>query len=220
MSEKDMKLGGAAAQRFAAKPGSLSEDAGITPVGGSAYANDISGVYKSSDDVRKHYYELDQHQQQQQQQQETVSSSSASATPPPLQTEANSTARQETNTGSTSSSLPPLWADRQKERDIQAKQYGVFSSKNMNAPAAASQQYPQSSTAGAGGSKNSLRTTTNEEENSPSSAEVALVQVTTHTLEMLAKTLSLSKSTTTIPLEDKEALAQAIRRAMEAVAKS
>lgn len=278
MSEKDMKLGGAAAQRFAAKPGSISESVGIGVVegsgsgsgssGGGAYANDTSGVYKTSDDVRKYYYALDEKQKHQEQEQEPTDEQKEpqdyqhrpagpqdeqqSALLLPLSSSRNDYYSAATRTSapgapettpgtSCSSSLPPLWADRQKERDIQARQYGVFSSKNNDSiPAAPAMSATMTSSSSSAADHNYestiIRSSSSSCSSSPRlfSAEVALVQVATNTLETLAKTLLLlaskkeertggttssSGSSSSIPLKEKEAFAQAIRHAMEAMSK-
>ena len=78
MSEHDIKLGGIAATKFATKQN-------------SAYEDDVSGVYKSSDDVRQFYLQ-----------------------------------QQSTND---QSSTPDFWQERQKTKELQAQQFGVFSSK-------------------------------------------------------------------------------------------
>jgi len=53
------------------------------------------------------------------------------------------------------------------------------------------------------------------------SAEVALVQIATHTLETMARSLSLegSKSNVKIPMEERAAFAKAVKEAMDALAK-
>ena len=53
---------------------------------------------------------------------------------------------------------------------------------------------------------------------SRTSAEVALVQIATHTLEKMTKALE-GKRTINIPMEDRAAFAKALKGAMDALAK-
>jgi hypothetical protein len=95
------------------------------------------------------------------------------------------------------SDLPAFWQERQKIREVEGKQF-------------ASSQPPPSEDA------------SNKPASSSSSdhgPEVALVQVTTHTLEALATTLEHNLSLK-IPMTERAALAQAMKRAMDALANS
>ena len=101
MSEHDMKLGGIAATKFAAK---------------NSYDGDTTSSYKSNDQVRDFYLRQERDQ--------NPSDTAAGRQPQQLLGGATST---EENTSSSSSSLPAFWENRQKERDLQAKQMNVFS---------------------------------------------------------------------------------------------
>lgn len=86
------------------------------------------------------------------------------------------------------SPLPVGWSEREKEKDTLAKQQGVFAaSKDSNL---------------------SLSSTT---------AEVALLQVTTNSLESLASVME-SESGISIPSEDRARFAVAVKKAMDALA--
>lgn len=152
MSERDMKLGGIAATKFAAK---------------NAYDGTTNATYKSDDQVRKFY--LDSYQ--------------------------TSTGR-DLAPAAGSSGTPDFWADRQKERNLQAQQMGVFASKaNASGPSHQATRSP----AGA------------------YSSEVALVRIATQTLETMATALE-QKPDATIPMEERTAIAAAMKKAMEVLA--
>jgi hypothetical protein len=102
-----------------------------------------------------------------------------------------------TKTGdNNTSSLPAGWGARQKERDVQAQQFEIAAARD-----------PTNTTSG-GGSDSDVA----------SSAELALVQVTTHTLNTVAATLEQHPAK--IPMKDRQAFAEAMKRAMNAMAKS
>jgi len=107
-----------------------------------------------------------------------------------------SSAEQVTN--KSESSLPSGWETRQKERDLQSKQHGVFS-KNADAKP---------------------KTDSNEGIDADDFLEpgVALVQIATHTLEKMAQSIDRKKNLK-IPMEERVAFAKAMKRAMDALAK-
>ena len=102
--------------------------------------------------------------------------------------------------GKGTSNVPDLWEERQKQHDLQAKQMGVFS-KN---PTANKKAIDDATSSGSGG--DSL------------SAEVALVQCATHTLELMAKSLEGGNSIK-IPMKERLKFANALKGAMDALAK-
>lgn len=167
MSEKDMKLGGVAATKFASK---------------NAYDGASSATYKSSDQVREHYLS----------EMERLNDS------------------KEADQSTSSSNVPDFWESRQKERNLEAKQMGVFSHQANNmrqlTPSASP---PTSSTTSSEGSTSDGRT---------SSPEVALIQIATNTLETMAAVME-NNSQTKIPMSERTAFANAVKRAMAALAK-
>ena len=157
MSEKDIKLGGAASKKFA--------------VSASAYSGRDSDVYQTSEQVREFYY------QQQKQQDEAVERTT------------------------TSSVLPEGWEERQRNREVEAKQHGVFASTTAHIPDVVNVE-PTKDTA----------------ERDVIPPEVAVLRMTTYSLETLAQTLAANN--TKLPHEDRAAFAVAMKRAMDALAKS
>ena len=111
-------------------------------------------------------------------------------------------------TSSTSASkLPDFWETRQRERDLQAKQMGVFSRPPSKLPPTTTPE-PK---VGSGD-------TENEAQSSSPSSELALVQIATHTLETMAKALE-HKNSVQIPMAERAAFAEAMKHAMSALAK-
>jgi hypothetical protein len=96
----------------------------------------------------------------------------------------------------TSESLPPGWEQRQKKLAVEAKQHGAFARKqDTGVPAARSRV--------------------------GDAPEVALLQVATFSLEALAKTLEAAgASRIKLPAEERAAFAEAVKRAMNAMASS
>lgn len=93
--------------------------------------------------------------------------------------------------------LPPGWEQRQKKLAVEAKQHGAFA-RNQPDPLAAAKSEPTSA-----------------------EAEIALLQVTTFSLEALAKTLEAnSTAAAKLPMEERTAFANAVKRVMSAMAKS
>ena len=164
MSEKDINLGGVAATKFGGRAkNAYDSDA-------AANGGDSTNVdYKTSDQVREYYLN---------EMQKTRDSHDGASS-------------LEVNRGSLN--VPDLWGERQKEREIQAKQMGVFS---KNAP-----------------DNNNSKSSSHQ-----LSAEVALVQIATHTLEKMTNSLE-GKRNINIPMEDRTAFAKALKGAMDALAK-
>lgn len=96
---------------------------------------------------------------------------------------------------SSGSNTPAFWEKRQMERELQNEAYN-------------------------GGTAAATVKKSNDT-NQTFSAEVALVQIATHTLETMARSLSLegSKSNVKIPMEERAAFAKAVKEAMGALAK-
>ena len=112
---------------------------------------------------------------------------------------------------SSDKTVPDFWESRQKEREIQGKQMGVFAKETRQQQQHQIQQTPRQ-----------LKWMTNKEEatttrTSSPEAEVLLMHVATHALDALAK--SLSKKNVAIPMEDRAAFATAVKEAMDALAK-
>jgi hypothetical protein len=103
-----------------------------------------------------------------------------------------------------SSNLPDLWAERQKERDSQGKQMGVFSRDPPTENQSLSTVVPS--------------TPSKDEFGDVLAPEVALVQIATHTLETMAKALE-HKSNVKIPMAERAAFANALKQAMDTLAK-
>lgn len=96
--------------------------------------------------------------------------------------------------------VPTGWEDRQKIRAVEAKQYGVF---------ARSQPAPPSATI------RPATTTSSSSDPTQRGPELALVQVATNTLDILANTLE--QHPISLPMEDRAAFAAALKRAMDAI---
>eukprot|EP00977_Amphora_coffeiformis_P004857 scaffold1046_cov172-Amphora_coffeaeformis.AAC.12 len=133
-------------------------------------------AYKSSDDVRAHYRKQME-----------------------IAQEASPTTTKNNNV------LPSGWGEREKEKDIIAKQSGVFAADRKG-------ESPLPTNCSRSGPEPSQGTPTS------SSAEVALLQVTTHSLEALASVMESSKNGSNIPNEERAKFATAIKRAMNALA--
>jgi hypothetical protein len=166
MSEKDIKLGGAAASNFSSK-GEIA----------NAYSDGATGVYKTSEEVRAHYLK-----------------------------ETQGTRGKMSGDDTASASVPAFWEYRQKEQDMQAKQYGVLS------------RNPPTDTPTDSYSSSAIATATDSTDDNFHSPQVALVQVATHTLETLVTTLEHQSAK--IPMKERAAFADAMKRAMDALAKS
>ena len=190
MCEEDIKRGGVAATKFAAKGKQLQR---------SVYADDDSGVnnngalsYKSSDDVRQLYLK----RIEQAEEQAAAAASSAAC-----------------NNASQSWTLPPGWEDRQKSREVEAKQYGVFGRKNEGQPSSSA---PRTSLESVGGASRNT-SAAHVKEKRTTSAEEALVRVATHTLDNMAS--ALENNNVALSAEDRAAFAEAMKRAMAAISR-
>ncbi|CAJ1931413.1 unnamed protein product [Cylindrotheca closterium] len=185
MSEKDMKLGGAAATKFASK---------------NSYDGAASATYKSTDQVREYYLsEMERLKEAKEVEQSNTS-----------------TTNEASGTSVSSSNVPDFWASRQRERDLQAKQMGVFARNATTMPQQQNQSVPSSSPVSVMASATS--STTGASSGSSLSPEVALVQIATNTLETMAAAME-SNSQTKIPMSERAAFANAMKRAMAALAK-
>ncbi len=110
------------------------------------------------------------------------------------------------------SSVPDFWESRQKEKELQAKQMGVFAKKSDQS----SKQYHQP-IASAQSTNGNKKVCIDEHDDDTPEPEVALVQIATHALDAVAK--SLSKRKVLIPMEDRAAFAKAMKEAMDALTK-
>ena len=186
MSEEDIKRGGVAATKFASKQNQLQQ---------SVYSDDdgaAGGVpsYKSSDDVRQLYLKRIEAEEQ--------AAAAANVS--------QSTGASERTAEKGASILPSGWEDRQKAREVEAKQYGVFGRKKEGGPP------PPPPSAPAPQKDGEKQATA-----SPLSAEEALVRVATHTLDSMA--MALESNTVTLSGEDRAAFAEAMKRAMTAISR-
>lgn len=185
MSEEDIKRGGVAQTKFASKQNQLQQS-----VYNDDDDDDAGGgmpSYKSSDDVRQLYLKRIEAEEQ-------AAAASAAAS----------------SAASASSALPPGWADRQRAREVEAKQYGVFGRKKEGP----TPTVPPSSVSASSQSSLEKRSTPSS---SPQSAEEALVRVATHTLDNMAS--ALENNAVTLSAGDRAAFAEAMKRAMEAISR-
>ena len=182
-----MKLGGMAATKFSAK-NSYSDNNSTVAAGGSLYNN--------SDQVREFYLNESQRQGD----------------------ESNISHNKKMGKNNNSnSSVPDFWESRQKEKELQAKQMGVFAknsdqslNQQQHQPIASAQSPSDKETVCIGAGRDG-------DDDSPEEPEVALVQIATHALDAVAK--SLSRRKVLIPMEDRAAFAKAMKQAMDALAK-
>lgn len=103
------------------------------------------------------------------------------------------------------SNLPAGWEQRQKTRMAEASQHNVFSSK-------AQQMVPSATPASAQPSSSTTKSS------SYIGPELSLLRLTTSSLNALAE--ALDHSQTSVPMEDRQAFANALKRAMGSLAKS
>jgi len=114
------------------------------------------------------------------------------------------------------SNVPSFWEDRQKEKMIQAKQMGVFSKNTTSNDTTI--RVDESKVDTTIQKKRSIESDgSNNDTTTMQSAEVALIQIATHTLEKVAQ--SLEGKDVKIPIEERAAFAQAMKKAMNALAK-
>ena len=189
MSEKDRKLGGDAANRFISRP-TVYDSSNNAGDGGNNNASG-TGDYRTSEQVRAFYrQQIEQSEQQQQQEEGNVSSTTAAS-------------------AAAASSLPVGWEDRQKHRQVEAKQYGVFG-KNPEQPRPSHRTTSTTNTT-------PLVITDASSTKSSSTAEAALVHVTTTSLNAMAQ--CLEQNPVALTAEERAAFAAAMQRAMTAIAK-
>ena len=105
-------------------------------------------------------------------------------------------------TSSLQTELPIGWGAREKEKAIIAKQQGVFAA-----------------TASPVATHSCSKPSTTSTITSSSKAEVALLQLTTNSLEALASVLESSNGGISMPSDDRAKFASAMKRAMDALAK-
>ncbi len=110
------------------------------------------------------------------------------------------------------SNVPDFWESRQKERELQAKQMGVFA---KNSAQTTKQHHSQTHLQSPNGKEKECIDV--QDDSDTPEPEIALVQIATHALDALAK--SLSKRKVSIPMEDRASFAKAMKQAMDALAK-
>ena len=190
MSEHDMKLGGMAATKFIA-------------TGLNAYENDVAGNgnngntnpgYKNSDQVREHYLR----ESQKTGGSISINSNSNNSSTSNTSSSGDSSAKKQAKEGQ--SNVPDFWEERQKLRNLQAKQMGVFSNKPTEAVIISKENGRANNNGGS------------------ISAEVALVQTAAFALEKMTQSLR-GRGDVKIPTADRAAFAEAVKGAMDALAK-
>jgi len=187
-----MKLGGDAANKFTNRS-----------IASNAYGDDDENnnsphiTYKTSDQVKAYYMnKIDMEEQQEREDRAAATSYNDLLQKPTPEEEC----------------LPTGWEDRQKRNAVDAKQHGVFARKKDNVPLAVS----------ATASTTSMNRRSGNGCNDDDTIvlpEIALVQVTTHTLEILARTLEHRQEYVSVSTEERAAFASAVKRAMDAIAK-
>jgi hypothetical protein len=127
MSEKDMKLGGIAVTKFIDKSISkiVAADGNNYSDEANAYSGTTAAVYKTSDQVRDHYFRQIDHQHQQAHNDDSPFSSSSNR-----------------QGGQQSSTTPTFWKERQEMRQLEAEGY-----RNQE-PAVPASAQPSSETSG------------------------------------------------------------------------
>lgn len=145
--------------------------------------NDGDLTYKSSDDVRAHYLKQ-------------------------MEIRNNNNNISAEQSATQNDSVPIGWNQREKAKEVEAAQYGAFSSSTSSTA-------PSMTTHCA--AKNIINYAKQSSSSASSStAEVALVQVTTNSLDALASVLE-GKEGIDIPSEERSKFAAAIKRAMDAM---
>ena len=229
MSEHDMKLGGIAATKFSTTKG------GVTMT--NAYSDSSDGIYQTSDQVRDFYYARQQQLETMENNNNNNNDNNDSNSERNDCSNSHSQQLQQGSSSSTSNSILPLgWEERQKSKQLEQLQHGIFSSRNAatSHSTTAASTYPRTTTTSCRKSSSSATssttaaaigatttrtstTTTSSSNHTHSSAELALVKIATHTLETLAETLN--RNPTSIPMKEREEFATAMRHAMEVMAK-
>mmetsp|Transcript_10187 Transcript_10187/g.11654 ORF Transcript_10187/g.11654 Transcript_10187/m.11654 type:complete len:213 (+) Transcript_10187:109-747(+) len=188
MSEEEIKLGGDASNKYSSSNSTLTQN---------AYADETSGSYKSTDQVRDFYM------------------SKIEASEKANETKGSSSPEASKHAAPSSSVLPHGWAERQKIRSVEELQYGVASSKKQQQQVGSSAMTMERSQPVGGDQAPSETAKGNER-----TAEVELIQGATHTLEALARFLDRSGGNINVPVEDRSKFANSIKRAMDAMIKN
>eukprot|EP00529_Nitzschia_sp_RCC80_P032252 CAMPEP_0113470492 /NCGR_PEP_ID=MMETSP0014_2-20120614/16471_1 /TAXON_ID=2857 /ORGANISM="Nitzschia sp." /LENGTH=216 /DNA_ID=CAMNT_0000363059 /DNA_START=33 /DNA_END=683 /DNA_ORIENTATION=+ /assembly_acc=CAM_ASM_000159 len=211
----------------------------------NSYRNDDGGdpdktsadyymTYKNSDQVREFYLKKDYQKpggkSAVSDDNHATTSSNNNTTATASSSSSSSSSKSSPSTSNSTTTLPDFWTDRQKERDLQAKQMGVFSR-----DAQQQQKQQQANTIDPSQhNSNSMRTNEKTEKekgsvptdpsSSPSSSspslspEIALVQIATQTLETMVKAFQ-NKQDVKIPISERTAFANAMKQAMDVLAK-
>ena len=190
MSEHDMKLGGMHATKFSAKNSYSSHNNKSTSASG--------GIYNNSDQVRQFYLNESQKQNDDGSSNNDTSSSKMGK-----------------------NNVPDFWENRQKEKELQAKQMGVFAKQSDRSSLTSKQNQQQQSAETTTVQSTSGKETTyiagHNDDNNDDAPEVALIQIATHALNALTKSLSTKK--VVIPMEDRASFAKAVKQAMDVLSK-
>ena len=101
------------------------------------------------------------------------------------------------------SNVPDFWAERQKQRELETLQMGVFSTESTSQSTAITQASTKAN---------------DDVRDGVLSAETALVQIATYSLEKMTKSLEGRKDVT-IPVKERTEFANALKGAMDALAK-
>ena len=112
------------------------------------------------------------------------------------------------------SNVPDFWESRQKQKELQAKQMGVFARDSVKTPA----QYQASPLQPSSNDQDRECKDGTDDSNDVAEPEVAILEIATHALETLTK--SLKKRKVSIPLENRASFAKAMKNAMDALAES
>uniref|UniRef100_A0A7S3DRT7 Uncharacterized protein n=1 Tax=Entomoneis paludosa TaxID=265537 RepID=A0A7S3DRT7_9STRA len=210
-SEHDLKLGAAAANKFS------SANSRTNAYEATSNANEVGSAvtYKTSDEVRAFYLSKLQQDTTSLEEEKGASSSTLEVpTPPP------------SSTTTTSSELPVGWGDRQKAKHLEATQYGVFSASATKEPRTVHSSSNSNVSPPTDMAHMTLDTpsptaapgaTTSQPSSTPTTAERALVQVATHTLDTMAS--ALEQHPISLSPSERAAWATAMQRAMMALAK-
>lgn len=178
ISEKDLQLGAAAANKFSSNKGATMANNAYDAMSTNDGSNQPV-TYKTSDEVRAFYL-----------------SKIEGEHPPSFVPQS-----QQQQTSQSTVTTPFGWEERQKARNIEAAQMGVFSSAPRQ-PATQSLSFPSK---------------IDDTNHASTSAEAALVNVATHALDTMAATLE--QHPTILSPHDRAAFAAAMQRAMNALSK-
>ena len=192
MTEHDMKLGGMHATKFSAKNSYSSHNNNST-------TSASGGIYNNSDQVRQFYLNESQKQN-------------------------DDGSSNNTSSKMGKNNVPDFWENRQKEKQLQAKQMGVFAKQSDRSSLNQNQQQQQPAETTTVQSTSGRETTyidghnDDNNDNDAPEPEVALIQIATHALDALAKSLSKKKKVV-IPMEDRASFAKAVKQAMDVLSK-